>query len=107
MPPAKKSAARRTTTKKRATTAATKSRSKRPSGVKATRNPSLGKRTHAKQIKERLHGAIRRTPTVSEQELAETAAAVLTVVAELAAETALVFGEVLARIEAIERRLSR
>lgn len=98
----KKASTKKTVAKKPATKSPAK---KRPS---AARTPALGKRNHAKQVKERLHGAIRRTPQrVSETEFEATTAAVLAIVAELAAETAAVFGEVLARIDALERRLSR
>ena len=99
-----KSSTRKTAAKKPATKSAAK---KRPS-VSAARTPALGKRNHAKQVKERLHGALRRTPqTVSETEFEQTTAALLAIVAEVAAETAAVFGEVLARLDALERRLSR
>jgi hypothetical protein len=55
-----------------------------------------------------LHTAIRRAPgTVSEREFEEATAAVIVIVAELAAETAEVFGELLTRIERIEARLGR
>jgi hypothetical protein len=81
---------------------------KRPAASKAAKSPPTTKITHAKRIKERLHTTIRRTPpTVSESEFEQVTAGVLTVVAELAAETAEVFAELLVRIERIEARLAR
>jgi hypothetical protein len=86
---------------------------KRPAAKKTTArgaaaSPPKAKRAHAKRIRERLHTAIRRAPqTVSEREFEEATAAVLVIVAELAAETAEVFGELLTRIERIEARLGR
>src|SRR5947209_17122387 len=105
MPATKKAATARRTGAK---TTTARGLGKTQARAAAATTPRLGKRTHAKQIKERLHGAIRRSPqSVSESELEATTVAVLAVVAELAAETAAVFGEVLARIETLERRLAR
>ena len=54
-------------------------------------------------IKERLHKAIHRAPRdVSRKEFEEITAVVLVIVAELAAEMALVVGELALRIEALE-----
>ena len=58
---------------------------------------------NADHIKDRLHNAIHRTPRdVSQKELEEVTTVVLAIVVELAAETALVMGELVARIEALE-----
>jgi hypothetical protein len=58
---------------------------------------------NSEHIKDRLHKAIHRTPRdVSQKELEEVTAIVLAIVLELAAETALVMGELVARIEALE-----
>ena|ERR1700674_2394394 len=97
---AKKSAAKKPTVKKPA--------AKKPKAPRAAVIPPKSKRAHAKRIKERLHTAIRRAPqTVSEKEFEEVTTSVLVMVAELAAETAEVFAELLARIERIEARLGR
>ena len=53
-------------------------------------------------IRERLHEAMHRGPKVSEEELAGVTAVVLAVVGEVAAELALVIGELAARVEALE-----
>ena len=58
---------------------------------------------NADHIKDRLHKAIHRTPRdVSQKELEEVTTIVLAIVVELATETALVMGELVARIEALE-----
>ena len=58
---------------------------------------------NADHIKDRLHTAIHRAPRdVSQKELEEVTTIVLAIVVELAAETALVMGELVARIEALE-----
>ena len=58
---------------------------------------------NADPIKDRLHKAIHRAPRdVSQKELEEVTTIVLAIVLELAAETALVMGELVARIEALE-----
>ena len=88
--------------------AAKKPAAKKPAASKPAKAPATTKAVHAKRIKERLHTAISRRPkAVSEVELEEVTAAVLVVVAEVATETAVVFAELLARIERIEARLAR
>ena len=58
---------------------------------------------NAEHIKERLHKAIHRAPRdVSRKEFEEITAVVLVIVAELAAEMALVVGELAVRVEALE-----
>ena len=58
---------------------------------------------NAEHVKERLHRAIHRTPRdVSRKEFEEITAVVLAIVLELAAEMALVIGELGARVEALE-----
>ncbi len=58
---------------------------------------------NAEHVKERLHNAIHRTPRdVSRKEFEEITAVVLAIVLELAAEMALVAGELSARVEALE-----
>ena len=58
---------------------------------------------NTEHIKDRLHKAIHRAPRdVSQTELEEVTAIVLAIVLELAAESALVMGELAARIEALE-----
>jgi hypothetical protein len=100
MPAKKKAAAKKPAAKKAA--------AKKPSVRKAAVSPPTARRAHAERIKERLHTAIRRAPqTVSEKEFEEVTTSVLVMVAELAAETAEVFGELLTRIERIEARLGR
>jgi hypothetical protein len=103
--PATKKTVRKKTVAK---AAAKKPAAKKPTAPSAAVSPPTAKRAHAKRIKERLHTAIRRAPqTVSEKEFEEATAAVVVIVAELAAETAEVFGELLTRIEGIEARLGR
>lgn len=104
MPTKKRATAKRSTATRPSRTQTAR---KAPTRASAAKPPRLGKREHAKQVKERLHGAIRSHQSVSESELEATTVAVLAVVAELAAETAAVFGEVLARIETLERRMVR
>ena len=107
MPAKKRAAAKKPAAKK---TAAKKPPAKKPKAPRAAMSPPKAKRAHAKRIKERFHTAIRRAPqTVSEKEkeFEEATATVLVIVAELAAETAEVFGELLTRIERIEARLGR
>ncbi len=104
MPTATEAKTRRTSTKKPGS--ARGGRAKASARAAAPRTPRLGKRAHTKQVKERLHSAIRSSQSVSESETEATTVAVLAVVAELAAETAAVFGEVLARLETIERRMA-
>ncbi len=58
---------------------------------------------NTEHIKDRLHKAIHRAPRdVSQAELEGVTAIVLAIVLELAAESALVMGELAARIEALE-----
>jgi hypothetical protein len=58
---------------------------------------------NAEHVKERLHHAIHRTPRdVSRKEFEEITAVVLAIVMELAAEMALVVGELSARVDALE-----
>lgn len=105
MPVAKKKVGKKTVAKKPATK---KPATKNPTAPRAAVSPPTTKRAHAKRIKERLHTAIRRAPqTVSERQFEEATEAVFVIVAELAAETAEVFGELLTRIERIEARLGR
>lgn len=104
MPATKKTVGKKTAAK----ASAKKPAAKKPAASRAAKSPPTTKTAHAKRIKERLHTAIRRAPqTVSEREFEEVTATVLVVVAELAAETAEVFGELLTRIEGIEARLGR
>jgi hypothetical protein len=104
MPATKKTVGKKTAVK----ASAKKPAAKKPAASRAAKSPPTTKTTHAKRIKERLHTTIRRTPkTVSENEFEEVTAAVLVIVAELAAEVAEVFAELLIRIERIEASLSR
>ena len=57
---------------------------------------------HADDIKDRLHGALHRHPKASEAEVAEIAAVVLAIVAEVTVELAAVIGELAARVEVLE-----
>jgi hypothetical protein len=101
---AKKSVAK----KPAARPAAKKKPAPKKPAARAAASPPAAKRAHAKRIKERLHTAISRRPkAVSETELEAVTTAVLLVVAEVATETAEVFGELLTRIERIEARLGR
>ncbi len=105
MPATKKRAVRRSTARKPAAKKPAGRAVKTSAAKKAAGSPARGQRGHAKHVRERLHGAIRRAPqSVSEKEFEETTAALLAIVVELAAETALVFGEVLARLDSLERR---
>jgi hypothetical protein len=104
MPATKKTVGKKTAVK----ASAKKPAAKKPAASRAAKSPPTTKTAHAKRIKERLHTTIRRTPkTVSENEFEEVTAAVLVIVAELAAEVAEVFAELLIRIERIEASLSR
>jgi hypothetical protein len=62
--------------------------------------------TSAEHVKDRLHTAVKRSPKVTEDELAEVTAVVLAVVTELSAELAEVIAELAARVEAIEDALA-
>jgi hypothetical protein len=105
VPVTKRTVGKKTPAKK---TPAKKPATKKPTARRAAGNPPTAKRAHAKRIKERLHTAIRRVPqTVSEQEFEESTPREIDFVAVLAAETAEVFAELLARIERIEARLFR
>ena len=107
MPTTANRGVRRSTARKPTTKRSAKRAAKPSAGKKGATSAARGQRGHAKHVKERLHGAIRRAPQrVSEKEFEETTAAVLAILAELAAETALVFGEVLARLDTLERRMS-
>jgi hypothetical protein len=87
---------------------AKKSAAKKPAGARTAKGRTANKAVHAKRIKERLHTPISRRPqAVSETELEAVTVAVLAVVAEVATETAVVFAELLARIERIEAELTR
>jgi hypothetical protein len=100
LPVTKKTVGKKTPAKKPAT--------KKATAPRAAVSPPTAKRAHAKRIKERLHTAIRRAPqTVSEKEFEEAPPREIDFVAVLAAETAEVFAELLARIERIEARLFR
>jgi hypothetical protein len=104
VPATKKKVAKKTAAK----AVAKKPATKKPSARKAAVSPPTAKRAHAKRIKERLHTAIHRAPqTVSTREFEEVTTSVLVMVVELAAETAEVFAEILARIDRIEARLGR
>ena len=104
MPVTKKTAGKKAVVKK---AVAKKATAKKPAASRAAKSPPTTKTAHAKRIKERLHMTINRTPkTVSENEFEQVTVAVLAIVAELAAEMAEVFAELLIRIERIEARLS-
>lgn len=53
-------------------------------------------------VKDRLHLAMHRSAKVSEEELAEVTGVVIAIVGEVAAELALVIGELGARVDALE-----
>jgi hypothetical protein len=104
VPATKKKVGKKTSAKK----ATAKKPGAKPAAPRAVVSPPVAKRAHAKRIKERLHTAIRRAPqTVSEKEFEEAPPREIDFVAVLAAETAEVFAELLARIERIEARLFR
>jgi hypothetical protein len=62
---------------------------------------------NVEHIKERLHGAIHRSPKeLSNKDLEEVLAVAMVAVAALAAEVALVVAELAERVEALERGAS-
>jgi hypothetical protein len=59
---------------------------------------------HVDDVKARLHGALRRHPKASEDEVEAIAAVVLAIVGELTAELAVIIADLATRVEALEER---
>ena len=59
---------------------------------------------HADDIKARLHGALRRHPKATEDEVEAIAVVVLAIVGEVTAELAVIIGELAGRVGALEAR---